>query len=243
MCSYKRFHNIPAIISSLDSQTVAHRIHLHIINNNPEYILEFDKIKSQKIALTIIHKNNNNFGFERFLYTGQLKKTIPTLNYIIFIDDDQYFDTDHIEKLYRLRKSKTYLSWFGKVFDAKNPVYWQIIYNKLRYGDPSIQQIEYFDYGGTGFSIIDVNIFNDNSLIWKPFKEIISVYKKIEDLWLSYVCAEYGWKTTRSFLPPNIFDDENTKKVSLCSMLKYEKQEMLECLVLKHKWKLINGKY
>lgn len=230
MCSWKRPHNIFKIVNNLDQQTVSKKICLHIINNNIRHQNHFINLTSKNISINISQRDNSNFAFERFLYTKELLKTIP-LDYIIFIDDDEYFDTNYIEKLYKQRQPQSMITWFGKCFDKSCPKYWQ---NTNKYN------LTYFDYGGTGGCIIDTNIFNESSEIWNLSRIDLPI-KKMEDLWLSYVISLYDWKIKNSNLKPNMFTDKTTINNALWKTLKEEKQKYLEYLILTKGWRLLNS--
>jgi len=231
MCSWKRFGNIQKIIDSLDDQTISDRIHLHIINNNIDLKNSFNEIYSKKIQLTIEHKIENGFGFERFLYTKKLIKE-SFLDYVIFIDDDQSFNSTFIENLYNKKEPKTMSCWYGKVFDKSKIQYW--VRHNFKFNS------KFFDYGGTGTSIIDANIFNEDSELWNT-KDITNFqFKKMEDIWLSYVLSQYNWQIKNSFLQPNRHEDEITQNCSLWKNLKNEKQQFLEFLIINKNWNLIH---
>lgn len=231
MCSWKRPHNIFKIINNLDAQTVSKKICLHIINNNIRHQNHFINLTPKNITINIAQRDNSNFAFERFLYTKQLLKTI-LLDYIIFIDDDEYFDIDYIERLYEKKQPQSMITWFGKCFDSRNIEYWQNLKHNAN--------LPYFDYGGTGGCIIDTNIFNESSEIWN-LPSIDLPIKKMEDLWLSYVMSLYNWKIKNSNLKPHMFNDKITMNNALWKSLKEEKQKYLEYLILERKWDLLNN--
>ena len=88
--------------------------------------------------------------------------------------------------------------------------------------------------------IIDINIFNETSLLWNIPTDLpngVSVYN-IEDLWLSFIVkGGYNWKNKRSFLPPS--DDinkssEESNKQCLFTSLKKEKQMLFNYLIEKY---------
>lgn len=233
MCSWKRHHNLQIIINSLDEQTVSKNINLHIINNNIETKHLFTKLYSRNIKLNIAHNEYNGFGFERFLYTKNLKKQ-KLLDYIIFIDDDQIFYSDFIKKLYSLKQPKSMITWYGKIFDRQNINYWQIDSFKTR------KTQKQFDYGGTGGCIIDCSVFDDDSMLFN-INNIEKKYsiQQIEDLWLSYIISLYGYKIYNSFLPPIELTDKDTTNQALWIHIKEHKQNLLEYLILEKKWKLL----
>ena len=246
MCSWKRIHNIDKIINSLNNQTVSNRIYFHILNNNKNFIdilnKKINKFKNQNnsptklsIKLFLKHYDNKYFGFQRFFYVKNVLLNDYLLKYVIFIDDDQYFNNTYIENLYKMARPKTYISYYCKKFNLLTPKYWIRSNNKNGL----------FDYGGTGGSIIDVSIFNNNSKIWNIPDNLpngVNIYN-IEDLWLSYITRSYyNYKIKRSFLIPMSINDEKTKNLALWYTLKKEKQLFLEYLVNTLNWKLIPNK-
>jgi hypothetical protein len=237
MCSWKRTHVMSEIIKSLENQTISENIVLHIVNNNKDEVENIKKIiKNSKIRINLENYNNENNVFERFYYANKLLKN-KLNDYVIFIDDDQYFDANIIENLWNKRKPMTMVTWYGKIFNRNDLNYWidtSYCLNNTK------TELERFDYGGTGFCVIDSNIFTDESEVFNLPSVNIDV-KKIDDLWLSFVIKEkYGWEIERSFLPPKNFKDKKTNSVSLFSFLKEEKQIFLEYLVNERNWVLNN---
>jgi hypothetical protein len=241
VCYWKRIENLETQLDNLNKQTVFKRIVLHIINNNPDYFVfltqkinEYSKIFSN-IQIILSHYSNEYFGFQRFFYIRDviLKKFI--VDYVIIIDDDQIFDFDWVEKMYQLAKPQTYFTWYVKKWNKQNLDYWKgnvikINKNSTKNIDPN----EIFHYGGTGGSIIDVNIFNPNSRLWEvpTNTQNYSVYN-IEDLWLSFVITYYyGWEIKFSNLFEKTLNYENSisKKQALSSTLFKEKQLFLQYL-------------
>ena len=219
MCSWKRTKNIPIIIKSLNEQTVAKRIVFNIINNNIKEKDNINKIlknlKNNKIKINIQHNKVNGYGFERFKYTRNLLKR-TFIDYVIFIDDDQYFDKKFIENLYNLREPKSYKSWYGRYFKKDSEInnlsskdYGEYYSNKIVYTDlikNRKKEIKTMPYMGTGGSIIDANIFN--------FEKLYSIKKEyinVEDMWLSFICSHYNWKLERTFIVPKKIESKETE--------------------------------
>lgn len=244
VCYWKRIENLEIQLDNLNKQTISKRIVLHLINNNPDYFVyltqkinEYSKI-FENIRIYLSHYSNEYFGFQRFIYIRDiiLKKFI--VDYVIIIDDDQIFNYDWVEKIYQLRRPKTYWSWYVKKWNKLNLDYWKgsiiKINRNLTNSNNKINDNETFHYGGTGGSIIDVNIFNINSKLWEvpTNTQNFSVYS-IEDLWLSFVMTYYyGWEIKYSNLLEKTlnFKNSNSKKQSLYSNLIKEKQLFLEYL-------------
>ena len=150
-------------------------------------------------------------------------------DYVIMIDDDQRFYNNWIGDIWKLREPKTYKGWYCK--------YWN---DNLNYNNGS--NYKYKDlknnintgikahYVGTGASIVDINIFRSDSLLYSipnDLPEHITVLN-IEDLWLSYICNLYNYKKSRTLLAPIIFKSDN---VALSLNLKSHKQILFDYLV------------
>lgn len=245
MCCWKRVKNLRKQIKNLNKQTFNKRIHLHLLNNNQEKE-EITKIVNKckelyKLKISLSHYENKYYGFQRFLYIKDvlLKKYI--LDYVIIIDDDQLFDNKWVENIWNLRKPKTYCGWYCKKWSKwKELNYWNgTLINSYECRDNKKENIKGCQYIGTAGSIIDVNIFNNNSIIWNIPTDLpkgVSIYN-IEDLWLSYICFQYNYKLERSFLPEikNLTEKHLNINKSLSSSLKKEKQLLFLYLIGK-KW-------
>jgi hypothetical protein len=239
MCSWKRVCNLVNIIYNLNNQTVSKRIHFHILNNNINESNNITNIiNSVKYNCDILisqeNFDNKYNGFQRFLYIKDvlLKKYI--IDYVIIIDDDQYFNNNWIENLYNIRKEKQYICWYGKIFNKKKLKYWQpICAVKGEFNNNN----KMLHYGGTGGSIIDTNIFKSDSRLWKiPTDLPVSVYN-IEDLWLSFIITYYyNWKICPSCLPTSEYTNKDTQNNALYKTLKNEKQYLLKYLQNKYNW-------
>ena len=236
MCCWKRFSLLRKILDNQNSQTVAHRIHLHVLNNNHdekksiEDIITKFKATTPHITITLKHFENKFYGFQRFSYIKDFLLPNHIADYVVMIDDDQQFSNDWVESLYRLRQPNTYKSWWGTAFTTHN--YWQ----KRHTIDDK------FDYGGTGGSIIDTAIFLPTTMLWNvpvdPF-----VYN-IEDLWLSFVIRQrYNWDIVCSFLPPVMKNKafRGTDVVAQHKVLRDKKQILLTYLIKTQHWKFIHS--
>jgi len=241
MCSWKRENNLIKIIECLNKQTVANKIIFHIINNNKDNIEYIDSILENlksSIKINIKHYDNLYFGFQRFIYIKDFIYKKKNSNYVIIIDDDQTFESDWVEKLYNLRQPKTYTCWYGKIFDKKNINYWYPYFG-MPYLLKNNKQtnLNKFHYGGTGGSIIDINIFNEKSYLWKIPDDIPTSIYNIEDLWLSFIITYYyDWNINRSYLPIIEIDYKESLNKALYKDLKDNKSVILEYLQNKYNW-------
>ena len=238
MCCYKRHENLKDIIIAIDKQSVAKRIVFHIVNTNPEVekwrflkrlIAEAELVKN--IEIRICNTNKNLFGYARFLYTKSLliSEIIP---YVIFIDDDQKLTQKWVENIYNTRAALAYNCWFGRIFDKFNDVsemgYWKGVDSSSKpWSQAKYDSLKIFDYGGTGGSIIDTNIFRFDILFRCP-----DTYRNIEDLWLSFVVKQIvGGKINifREKIVQNEFANEN--KTALWKTIGDRKSVFLRSLV------------
>jgi len=211
MCCWKRYENLEEQIECLNEQTVASRIHLHLLNNNIEgrvTLIDLVNMLSQSytnIKISLSHYNNEYYGFQRFLYTRDTLLKQYNIDYVIFIDDDQLFSVDWVEKLYKLRKPKTYSCWYGKLWQGTKVDYWEdsIICKHACHYNTNLQH-PHLHFGATCGAIIDTTIFSHSSKLWEVpvgLRDNTLVYN-IEDLWLSFIVRKvYGWVINRSFLP------------------------------------------
>jgi len=170
MCCWKRIESLEAQVACLNGQTVASRIHLHLLNNNTATVAELNALVAKlvdiytNIKISLSHYDNTYFGFQRFIYVRDILLKTYNIDYVIIIDDDQLFSADWVEKMYNLREPKTYKSWYCKVWTLSNIDYWRgslVTYtdNKHNY-KPDIPEMH---YGATCGAIVDVYIFNSIS--------------------------------------------------------------------------------
>jgi hypothetical protein len=246
MCCWKRIHMLEQIVQNMNDQTVSNRINFHIINNNKNNIEVLNKMinnyknKYKNIKLYLSHYDNKYYCFQRFMYIRDILIKNYNIDYVIIIDDDQIFSKNWVENIYKLRKPKSFITWYGKLWDNKIN-YWTgttISISDCTYNKNS--KITEFSYGAPCGCIIDVNIFNKDSLLWNIPNDLppnISIYN-IDDMWLSFIIIyEYGWKIYRSFLPPlRDLNKENNKCDEEClyKILLDNKQILFEYLYNKY---------
>jgi glycosyltransferase involved in cell wall biosynthesis len=252
MCCWKRAHVLADQLRSLSAQTLASRMHLHLLNNNAAMQAEFERIvdeccRESTLKVTLSHFDNAHFGFERFLYVRD--RLIPSclLDYCIMIDDDQQFnDARWIERLWSTKAPCTYLSWYCKAWkprrDGQQLDYWagsSIGYRECYNGLTPSGSPARFHYGGTGGSVVDAAIFLPASSLFRLERCRLSVLN-LEDLWLSFVVTHlYSWQIRRSYVVPDQFeDDKATDACALWTTLWDEKNALLNYLVGELKWKL-----
>lgn len=171
MCIYKRLDKLPLTQKMLDNQTYK-AFDFHIWDNS---------------------KDTNEGGMGRFILAAQL---IDDYDYVIFIDDDQIFETTFIETLVSEAKPNTIVGWYawvirGGYFDRT----------------PATNKATYV---GTGGMICDINVFKNPKIFEIPKK-----YWFIEDLWLSHIAKKMGYELLKSkvhmeFMPGEAVRDQFT---------------------------------
>lgn len=228
LCCWRRLFNLKMQIQSLEDQTVSNQIVLHLIDNSGEeekiknIISEF---KDLEIKIEISHYDNSKSCFQRFFYIRDILLKNWICDYVIIIDDDMLFNDNWVEELYQLREPKTFVPWYGKIWNEKNKNnYWIGMVDDCQTGgSPNITE---FDYGGPGGSVIDSKIFEHDSEIFHIPEDLV-VYDK-DDIWISYVIKnKKDWKIRRSFLPPIMINDHNpeSKNAAMSMSIEFRKQK------------------
>lgn len=236
MCVYKRHENLETIIESINNQSCAKQISLHIINTNSDaekwaFLKSLIKKLNVHIKINLCNTNKNLYGYARFLYVKYLLHTVY-IPYVIFIDDDQKLAKNWVERMYESRKPLSYNCWYGRVFKKYKDI------NQMNYfadGASSdifedfkqYESLKEFDYGGTGGCIIDTNIFRFNILFRCP-----KFYRNIEDLWLSFIVKQViGGKINIINEPIKMQQFNNQNKTALCKTIKSNKTDFLQLLM------------
>jgi hypothetical protein len=199
------------------------QLHLHILNNNIEEQHHIDEMVSNfthwqqsttaglgpgvvPIKITTIHNKENWHAFSRFLYVDELRRKEP-LDYILFVDDDQYWDPTFASSLLAEHKPKGMTSWYGKTFDDQRrnasvtADYWgsDVQYSDIIAG--RLSDVVLFTYGGPGGSIFDANLWLLGTQLLR-LKDDLSRFYKFDDIWSSYVIdALLGWEIRRLLKP------------------------------------------
>jgi hypothetical protein len=155
------------------------------------------------------------------------------------MDDDQTWADDWVESMYALRKPKTYTCWFGRKWTMKNTDYWDgSMIKPYELRQLKRREICDFHYGGTGGSIVDVNIFSRNSKLWEKPTDLPqgTMISNIEDLWLSFILRkEYGWTIPRAYLPDKgLIPEKHSNKTALWPSMIEPKCKLLVYLITKY---------
>lgn len=211
MCTWKRIHNrLERTLDLLGSQN-DQGFDLFIWNNNA---LESELVDELVFAhafdrTTVYHSNNNIGGIGRFYYA---RKLANQYKFVVFIDDDQDFDSQFIETFRREASNKSLSSWYSWRFTGDG--YWS---DRIRC-TPNSADVPH--YCGTGGMVIDSSIFT-HSLVFKCPPQ----FSFIEDLWLSYCADMLGYTKHASSVNIQFCTDGLDQSESL--QMRIAKHEML----------------
>lgn len=226
MCTWKRIHNLNTLLENLNDQTCSPQIIFNIWNNNIDeknniYTI-INSAKDIKYKINVEHSEKNMYAFGRYLYMKQLYDEYK-FKYAIIIDDDQLFSNDYFEKLWNLRKKNTFITWYGAILNGRK--YWDrsviniqdIIFGRKR-------EIQEYEYGGPGGSIIDVSIVLEENFMKEQEKYILA-----DDLWLSYyVKNKLNWRIERSFLIPILLETQDDLRHAMWTLYANKKEKIYE---------------
>lgn len=216
MCTWKRSERFLKTLQMLNTQT-NQSFNLNVWNNNKEIVQHIESVTvSKKWAFDILlhHSNKNIGGFARFDYASKIVESSPD-KIIVFIDDDQDFDNNFIQKCYDNFEKKTIKSQWA----------WQI--KKTYFDRERVLNNNPADYVGTCGMVLDGEVFL-NKKLWDLPKE----YWFIEDLWLSYFAKyECGYQLKGITLPIKSITDGKDQYVKLIP----KKEEFYQFLLKKYK--------
>jgi hypothetical protein len=183
MCVWRRPHNLPATLASLQAQS-HHPIKLCIWNNNRSLRLFVDATVARvaDLDVEVIHSSRNIGGFGRYYFARQLAGRHP---YVIFLDDDQVPAPGFVRSLIDEFSPQSIRGIWGYRF-----------HGTARYGDRTAANPgERIKYCGTGGMICDTSAFLTAELFSCPKR----FWFGVEDLWLSYYADHVlGWPLYKS---------------------------------------------
>lgn len=137
---------------------------------------QLDKQTRKDFNFNVWDNTKDNQGSAaRFKMVKQVKG-----NPVLFIDDDESLEPDFIEYMMSVYDPNKVIGWFTRIFPFET--YW----NSIPYSPVGTE----VDYVGTGGMILDRRIFDEESILQKLPDE----FKKVEDLYLSFLARERGLK-------------------------------------------------
>jgi hypothetical protein len=207
MALWQRIPMLERIAGSLQMQKDAKPI-LYLWNNNLAEKDRINKIVSKlQIPVMVLHSQTNIGGFGRFFLAREVQSKH---RFIIFIDDDQVPTRTYLSDVIQEYQSRHISSQWAYQFPNSVNYWHKVLPEKGGLAD----------YCGTGGMIADSTIFTKKAVFLCPKR-----YWFVEDLWLSYVAYQLGWKLTRSNTDLEILQDGLDQFSSLIdtktSMLKY----------------------
>jgi len=224
MCTWKRPERLSRTMDLLLNQTNKN-FKLFIWNNNLDIQdvvnLNFG-IYGKKMEMEVFHSEKNVGGFGRFFMA---QKIMDEYEKIIFIDDDQIFSNNMVDR-------------FLEVFD-ENAV--KSRWSFRLYGTNYIHRTHVDDgnvnvhYCGTGGMIVPSKVFRCEELY-----EIPNEFLFIEDLWLCFIASHYldmKLVSIRNDFVTQEVDGKDQTTVAFYSV----KTKFLKYLINERKWKILES--
>lgn len=224
MCTWKRIELLSKTLDLLCEQRNKNFM-FYIWNNNPEIRdavnLTCDAYKG-RLSIEVRHSDKNIGGFGRFLIAKDL---IDVYKKVIFIDDDQVFSNQMIDRFLEEFEHNAVKSRWAFRFNNSNYV--------SRY--QMLDSNEDVHYCGTGGMIVPIEIFKCQELYKIPDE-----YLFVEDLWLCYVANHFlgfNLKSIRSDFIEQIADGKDQSTLGFLSV----KIKLLNYLIKNKQWKILEN--
>lgn len=180
MCTWQRIERFEKTLNMLVNQKDKD-FDFYVWNNNKDIVDTLEKLivpYGQHLSISIHHSEKNVGGFGRFLFANQLEG----YEYVIFIDDDQEFNSVMVEN-FRDKADKNALKsrWAFKTINCKYNQRQKINRNNIK-----------CNYLGTGGMIAPLSLFNEVPELFAEYETLPEEYKFIEDINLCYIAQSYG---------------------------------------------------
>lgn len=223
MCTWKRIELLSKTLDLLCEQRNKNFV-FYIWNNNPEIrdAVNLTCITyKDRLSIEVRHSDKNIGGFGRFLMAKDL---IDVHKKVIFIDDDQVFSNQMIDRFLEEFEHNAIKSRWAFRFNNSNYA--------SRY--QMLDSNEDVHYCGTGGMIVPIEIFKCEELYKIPDE-----YLFVEDLWLCYVANHFlgfNLKSIRSDFIEQIADGKDQSTIGFLSV----KIKLLNHLINIKGWKKLN---
>lgn len=222
MCTWKRIERLSKTLDLLCEQRNKDFV-FYVWNNNPEIRDAIDitcNAYINKLQIEVRHSDKNIGGYGRFLIA---KNLIDVYNKVIFIDDDQVFSNQMIDRFLEEFESNAIKSRWAFRFNNSNYT--------SRY--QMLDSNEDVHYCGTGGMILPISVFKCEELYKIPQE-----YLFVEDLWLCFVAnyfLGFSLKSIRSDFIEQIVDGKDQSTVSFLNT----KIKLLNYLITIRGWKIL----
>lgn len=222
MCAWQRPERLKITLDLLCNQTNMNFM-FYIWNNNKnigEFINSTTNLYQNKLLIQVVHSDVNIGGFGRFLLAEML---IEKHDKVIFIDDDQIFNNNMVDKFlenYDENAIKSRWAWKFNSASYSDRV-------QINEGDVNIH------YCGTGGMILPIKVFKCEELYRIPQEFLF-----VEDLWLSFIGNHYLSMKLISIKNDFIAQEADNKDQSTLSFLTI-KNKLLEYLIINKKWQIL----
>lgn len=222
MCTWKRPERLNKTLDLLCEQKYKN-FSFYIWNNNikiRDIINLTYNIYKDKLSIKITHSEKNIGGFGRFKLAQQLTNIHDK---IIFIDDDQIFSNNMIDK---------FLENYDE--DAiKSRWSWRFFSNNYTYREHITEGGINVHYCGTGGMILSSRVFKCEELYKIP-----NDFLFVEDLWLCFIANHY-LKMNLISIKNDFISQEEDGKDQTTSNFYIIKNNFLEYLINKRGWKIL----
>jgi hypothetical protein len=176
-----RHHNLLAIVKSINANSCDGQIVLHIVNVNPgkwDQVLILQKFSFPNIKIRLCNTNISQKSYSRLIYLRKILQNEPS-SFAILLDDEMLIPPNWVQEVINFRSPLIYGCSNGMIFDKRMSVSKISFYNN---SNSRTVSKEYFDYGATEGSIIDMNLIL-SSFLFKLDKKYILCF---DELWLSF---------------------------------------------------------
>jgi len=222
MCTWKRIERYSRTLDMLVEQRNKD-FEFFVCNNNPEIRDQINLISntySNLLKITVKHSEKNIGGFGRF---NIAKDLVDVYDKVIFIDDDQEFSNQMIDRFLREFESNAIKSRWAFRFQSSNYAH--------RY--QMLDSNENVHYCGTGGMIAPTSVFKCEELYKIPNEFLF-----VEDLWLCYAANHFlGFKlkSIRSDFIEQISDGKDQSTIGFLGV----KCKLLEYLIKDKGWQIL----
>lgn len=223
MCTWKRIERLTKTLDLLCAQT-NHNFTFHIWNNNQEIRDEINLICNtykDRLEIRITNSKKNIGGFGRFLAA---KEIVNEFEKIIFIDDDQVFSDNMINRFLEVFDENALKSRWSWRFNSINYL------NRNHINDGNIP----VHYCGTGGMIVSSKIFTCDELYKIPIEFLF-----VEDLWICFIASHY-LKLNLISITNDFMTQEVDGKDQTTGVFYDVKTKFLEYLINQRGWEILN---
>lgn len=210
LCSWKRPALIANVLHDLVSQTGAPDLAVLVWNNHLGGVPQVDRAVAAAQSMlsrngpirsvSVVHSAVNFGGLARFVVGRHLVRA-GHQGPMVMVDDDMVLEPTFVSTLLHQWTSRSFVGVWSFAMGERG--YWD-----RRQLDGSGETA---DYVGTGGSIVDLDVFNEDEF----FNRLPERFAMLEDIWLSRWVAARGWRLSSAEAPHRFVEDKNNQALSL----------------------------